>query len=102
MPRFMFQAAYGPEGVAGVADKGGSARRDAIQQLFEANGGRMEAFYFALGETDAFVIGELPDVKTATAVNRTGVVTVRTVALLTPEEVDEAAKTSIDYRPPGS
>ncbi len=106
MPSFLFKASYSTEGVRGVAAKGGSARRDAIEALFSANGGRMEAFYFAFGETDAYVFGEVPDNETATAValavNSSGLASVTTVALLTPEEVDAAAKRSIDYRPPGT
>lgn len=105
MPKFLFQASYSPEGVAGVADKGGTARRDAIKQLAEANGGTLEAFYFAFGDADAYVTCDLPDNETATAValtvNRSGAVSIRTVVLLTPEEVDAAGKRSIDYRPPG-
>jgi uncharacterized protein with GYD domain len=106
MPKFLFKASYSPEGVAGVVAKGGSARRDAIKQLVEANGGSLEAFYFAYGDTDVYAIGELPDNETATAIalaiNRDGRVTVRTVVLLTPEEVDAAAKRTVDYRPPGT
>ena len=106
MPRFLLQANYTPEGLRGVAEKGGTARREAIRHLFESSGGRLEAFYFAFGDADSYVIGELPDNETATAialtVNRSGSATVRTVVLLTPEEVDAAAKVSVDYRPPGT
>jgi hypothetical protein len=38
----------------------------------------------------------------ALTVNAGGGASVRTVVLLTPEEVDAAAKRSVDYRPPGS
>jgi len=106
MPKFLFEASYTPEGVAGVADKGGTARRDAIRQVAEANGGALDSFYFAFGDTDVYALCDLPDNETATAValtvNRSGLVSVRTVVLLTPEEVDAAAQRSIDYRPPGS
>jgi uncharacterized protein with GYD domain len=106
MPSFLFKASYSPEGVRGVAAKGGSARRDAIADLFAANGGKMAGFYFAFGETDAYVIGELPDNETATAValtvNADGRAKVSTVPLLTPEEVDAAAQRSVDYRAPGA
>lgn len=53
-----------------------------------------------------YVIAELPDTVTATAVsltvNASGVVALQTVELLTPEQVDEASKKSVDYRPPGA
>jgi uncharacterized protein with GYD domain len=105
MPKFMFEARYSAEGVKGVAAKGGSARRDALQQLFEACGGRMEGFYFAFGKTDAYVFGELPDNETASAmalnINASGAAHVRTVVLLDPEQVDQASQATVDYRPPG-
>jgi uncharacterized protein with GYD domain len=105
MPKYLFKANYTSEGVAGVANKGGSARRDVIQHLFEANGGKLEAFYFAFGDTDVYAFGELPDAETvaaiALAINRTDTTSVSTVALLTPEEIDGAAKRAIDYIPPG-
>jgi uncharacterized protein with GYD domain len=69
-------------------------------------GGRLESFYFAFGERDAYVIVELPDNESAAAValtvNAAGGATVKTVVLLTPDEVDDAAKRSVDYQPPGA
>ncbi len=105
MPKYLFKANYSTEGVAGVAKKGGSARREAIDHLFQANGGKLEAFYFAFGETDVYAIGDLPDAETtaaiALAINQTDQTSVSTVVLLTPEEIDAAAKRAIDYTPPG-
>jgi uncharacterized protein with GYD domain len=106
MAKYLIEARYGPEGAKGVAAAGGTARRDAVARLFESAGGKLEAFYFALGETDAYVLGELPDNETAAAlalaVNSVGAVSITTRVLLTPEQVDTAARSSIDYRPPGS
>ncbi len=105
MPKYLFEASYSPEGVAGIADKGGSARLDAIRTLFESVGGTLEQLYFAFGDNDVYAFGELPDNGAATTaaltVNRTGLATVRTVPLLTAEEVDAAAKRTADYTPPG-
>jgi uncharacterized protein with GYD domain len=105
MPKYLFEASYTPEGVKGVASNGGSARRDAVAHAYEALGGKMEAFYFAFGENDAYVFGDLPDNQAATAlalnVNKSGGAAVKTVVLLTPEEVDAAANASVDYTPPG-
>jgi uncharacterized protein with GYD domain len=106
MPKYLIEARYTTEGVKGVAAKGGSARRDAVAQTFEASGGKLEAFYFAFGDVDAFVIGELPNNEAATAVamtvNASGAVSAKTVVLLTPEEVDSAAQASVQYTAPGS
>jgi uncharacterized protein with GYD domain len=105
MPKYLFEASYTTEGVKGVASQGGSARRDAIERAFQASGGKMEAFYFAFGESDVYVFGELPSNEAATAialnVNQSGGATVKTVVLLTPEEVDAAAKATVEYTPPG-
>ena len=52
------------------------------------------------------MVVDLPDNQSATAValtvNATGAVTLKTTVLLTAEDVDAAAKQSVDYRPPGS
>ncbi len=106
MPKFLFVASYTPEGTKGVQSGGGSARRDAIAAMTEGLGGKLESFYFAFGEADAYVVVETPDQETAAAaaiaVNAAGGATVKTVTLLTPEEIDAAAKRSVDYRPPGA
>ena len=68
-------------------------------------GGTIEAFYYAFGDTDLFIIVDLPDNATAAAlsliVNATGSVTPKVTVLLTAEEIDEAAKKTLSYRPPG-
>ena len=93
-------------GVKGVQSAGGTSRRDAVAQVAESVGGELESFHFAFGDRDAYVIVDLPDNESAAAValtvNASGGATVKTVVLLTPEEVDAAGKRSIDYRPPGA
>ena len=105
MPKFLWQASYTSEGVRGVLKDGGTARRAAIEKLVEGLGGRLEAFYFAFGSDDVVVIADLPDQRKAAAVgltvNAQGRTQLKTTVLLTPEDIDEAAKTSVDYRPPG-
>jgi uncharacterized protein with GYD domain len=106
MPKFLFEASYSPEGVKGVQSAGGSSRRDAVAHVAESVGGRLESFHFAFGDRDAYVIVDLPDNESAAAValtvNAAGAASVRTVVLLTPEEVDTAANRSVEYRPPGA
>lgn len=105
MAKFLWQASYTSEGVKGVLKDGGSARRSSIEKLVAGLGGRLEAFYFAFGGDDVIVIADLPDQKSAAAVglavNASGSTTLKTTVLLTPEEIDQAAKTAVDYRPPG-
>ena len=106
MPKFLLEASYTQEGVKGVQSAGGSSRRDAVAQVAESVGGKLESFHFAFGDRDAYVIVDVPDNESAAAValtvNAAGGATVKTVVLLTPEEVDAAAKRSVDYRPPGA
>src|SRR4051795_5641066 len=99
VPRYLFQASYEPTGTAAVRASGGPSRRDAVAQMIEGLGGRLESFDFAFGDRDAFTIVDLPDNAAAAAlamtVNASGAVRLRTTVLLSPEEVDEAAKRSV-------
>ena len=67
MPKYLFEASYTLDGARGVIKDGGTKRRAAVEAVLKSLGGRLEAFYFAYGETDAFVIVELPDSVSATA-----------------------------------
>jgi uncharacterized protein with GYD domain len=106
MARYLVKASYTSDGVKGVQSVGGTSRRDAVASMAEGLGGRLESFYFAFGETDAYVVLDLPDNRSAAAasiaVNAAGGATSEVVVLLTPEDIDAAAKLSVDYRPPGS
>lgn len=77
-----------------------------MNKAVESVGGQLEAFYFAFGDRDVYVIADFPDNESAAAmalaVNASGAVTTRTVVLLTPEDVDAAAKRSVEYRAPGA
>ena len=106
MAKYLLQASYTQSGVQGVIKEGGSGRRDAIGKLLADLGGSLEAFYFAFGENDVYVIADVPDNTTAAAISLTvgaaGAATVKTIVLLTPEEIDRATKQSVAYRPPGA
>src|SRR5215470_10965763 len=105
MAKYLVAATYNAEGAAGLARDGGTGRRNAVETMVRDIGGRVESFYFALGETDAYVILDLPDNVTASAlslaVNRSGAVKLTTTPLLTTDEVDQAIRQSINYRAPG-
>lgn len=106
MAKYMLKASYTVEGTKGLIKEGGSARRAAVQKMIEGLGGRVECFYYTFGEPDAFAIVDVPDTVTITAVslaiNATGGAHVSTTVLLTPEQIDEAAKKSVSYRAPGT
>jgi len=105
MAKYLWAASYSTEGVKGVLKEGGSGRRDAIEKLVADLGGTLEAFYFGFGQDDVYVIADLPDNTAAAAVSLavggTGSVRIKTTVLLTPDEVDRAAHTTVGYRAPG-
>ena len=106
MPKYLIQASYTQQGVQGLLKEGGSSRRAHIEQVLKGLGGKLEAFYYAFGDSDVYVIVDVPDQTTATAVSLTvgasGSVSLKTTVLIEPEEVDAASKKSVSYRPPGS
>ncbi len=106
MPKYLIEASYTRDGVKGLVKDGGSKRREAVEQLLRSVGGKLDALYFALGQTDAFAIVDLPDnvsvAAASLAVNAAGLVQMRTTVLLTPEEMDQATKKSVGLRAPGT
>jgi uncharacterized protein with GYD domain len=68
-------------------------------------GGSVESFYFAFGEADVYLTVDLPDnisaAALALAINSTAATHIKTTVLMTPEEVDQATKKTVSYRPPG-
>lgn len=105
MPKYMLRVNYTADGAKGLIQDGGSKRRAVAQKAAESVGGRVESFYFAFGDTDAFVVADLPDAASAAAialtVSASGGATIQTSVLMTPEEVDAAAKKSPLYTAPG-
>ena len=105
MLKYMFRVTYTAEGAKGLIQDGGSKRRAVAQKVAESVGGKVESCYFAFGDTDAFIVADLPDAASAAAialtVSASGGASVKTTVLMTPEEVDAAAKKSPLYTPPG-
>lgn len=106
MSKFLLRANYTQSGVGGLLKEGGSKRREALQATIEGVGGTLESFYYALGDTDLFLIADLPDKETATAVSlivkAAGVLEISVTQLLEPEAIDAASQKSVPYRVPGS
>jgi len=105
MPKYLIKASYTAEGVKGVLKDGGSKRRAAAEAAVKSTGGKLEGFYFAFGDVDALVIVDAPDnasvAAASMAIGASGLVTAKTVVLLTAEEVDQAVKKGATYTPPG-
>lgn len=106
MGKYLFRGSYTSEGTKALLKEGGTARRAAVEKLAESVGGKLEAMYFAFGESDAYVIADLPDSAAAAAFSlvalASGALSVKTTVLLTPEEMDAAARKKAHYRPPGN
>ena len=105
MSKYLFYGSYTQDGYKGLVEEGGSKRIEAAKQALGSVGGTLESFYFSFGENDFYIIVDLPDYVTTTAVtlagNLSGTFRIQGVALLTADELDEAVKKSVDFRPPG-
>ena len=106
MAKVMITASYTSEGTKGLLVEGGSGRKKVIEKTLQGLGGKLEAMYFAYGDTDVIVIADLPDVASGLALslaaNASGTVNVKTTPLITIEEIDAACKKSMAYRAPGA
>ncbi|GAA3224265.1 GYD domain-containing protein [Nonomuraea helvata] len=106
MPKYLIQSTYTADGAKGVLREGGTGRRQAVERMAASVGGRVEQMYFAFGENDVYVIVDMPDNVASAAVglnvSASGGVLMKTVVLMTPEEIDEAARKDVEYRSPGA
>jgi uncharacterized protein with GYD domain len=104
MPKYLAVASYTSEGIKGLTKAGGVSRRTVVDKLLKSLGGHLEAFYFAFGENDAYLIIDVPDNLTAAAISLAvagaGATRMKTIELLTPEEIDQAMKKHAHYEPP--
>jgi uncharacterized protein with GYD domain len=104
MPKYLVQGSYTDEGLKGVLKEGGSKRRAMVEQLAREMGGKLETFYFAFGGDDFVIILDLPSnvdmAATAIVAQASGTVKSRVTVLMTPEEVDQAVRKKVDFRPP--
>ena len=105
MAKYMVKGSYTSEGAKGLLKEGGSGRRAAVEKAISGMGGKVEAFYYALGDDDVYVIVDAPDMSSllalSMAVNASGAVRITTTPLVSVEDIDAAAKKSVGYRPPG-
>ncbi len=106
MAKYLIRGSYTAEGVKGLIKDGGSKRVRAVEEAVSPLGGKVESFYFALGDDDVYVVIDAPDHATVTALSlatsASGAVRVKTTALMTPQDMDEAVKKSVSYKSPGS
>jgi uncharacterized protein with GYD domain len=68
MPKYLVRANYAQSGLGGLLAEGGTGRKDAVSGLIASVGGTLESMHFAFGDTDAFIIVDLPDNVTAAGI----------------------------------
>jgi uncharacterized protein with GYD domain len=106
MPKYLITASYTSDGAKGLLLEGGSGRRSMIQKALQSLNGKLEAMYFAYGDTDVILIADVPDAVSGLALsmaaNASGTVKVTTTPLITVEEVDAACKKQVAYRGAGA
>lgn len=105
MPKYLTKVNYTPEGAKGLRHDGGSKRRAAAEHAVKSVGGKLEAFYFAMGDWDVICISDLPDPIAAAAlslaVTATGAAETSSTLLMSAEEMDKACHKAVGYVPPG-
>ena len=105
MPKYLYHGSYNDKGLQGIMKDGGTKRMEVTKKAIESLGGKMEAYYFAFGSNDFYIIAEAPDnvnaITGSLVANASGTVKLSITVLISPEEVDQAVKKTMDWRPPG-
>jgi uncharacterized protein with GYD domain len=105
MPKFLIKGSYTAAGLKGLQKDKASGREKSIAAACKALGGKLDALYYALGDDDVFAVVDVPShvhmSSLCVAVGASGMVSTRTVPLLTVAEMDKALGEGTKYRPPG-
>ena len=106
MVKYLVTVSYTHDGARGLRQDGGTKRLHVIREAVEGFGGKLESFYFAMGDKDAIVIVDVPDAVAAAALSvavaASGGARCSSVPLLTPEEMDKACSRKTAYKAPGA
>jgi uncharacterized protein with GYD domain len=106
MAKYLFAGSYSAEGLKAIMSVGAVSRGAVIEALVANAGGSVESVHWAFGDTDVYLIADLPSDEAAAAlalrVSASGVASTKTVKLLTAEQIDAAIAMEVDYQPPGS
>jgi len=106
MSKYLLKVSYSVQGTQGLKKEGGTGRKELVEKLAAEMGGTIEAFYFAFGDDDVYVIADFPSDEVAASLSLTvgasGAARVSTIPLLTAAQVDKATKMDVAYRPPGA
>src|SRR5579872_5371043 len=96
MPKYLVQASYVGDGVQGLRKEGGSTRPAVLEKACASVGGKLDAFYFAFGDTDRHhdhrPAGQRHRCRSCTPRGRERQGGRQDRPLVSPEEIDAAAK----------
>ena len=59
MAKYLYHGSYTDKGLKGLMKDGGTKRMEVTKKAIESIGGKMEAYYFAFGSNDFFIIFQL-------------------------------------------
>ena len=100
MPKYLYHGSYTDDGLKGLMKEGGTKRMEVTKKAIESLGGKLESYYFAFGGNDFFLIAEAPNnvsaITGSLVANASGTVKVSITVLITPEEVDQTVKKTMD------
>ena len=108
MARYLFEMGIAPHAFSTMLQNP-QDRLQATRPVFEAVGGKLEEYYFAVGQHIVYTLGEVPDLISLEALTMAvlaggAVTSIKCIAILTATEVMEAMKKAqtLGYRPPTS
>ena len=108
MARYLFEIGIAPQ-VFSTMIKNPHDRAEATQPMFEALGGKLEEYYFAVGQSTVYAVAQIPEEVSLEALTMAvlaggAVTSVKSTAILTAAEAVVAMKKAGDivYRPPSS
>jgi uncharacterized protein with GYD domain len=94
MPKYLVQTTLSADALKVLQKDKATGRRAAVAKAVESLGGKLEGFYYSLGDYDVVGIVDMPDLVSLSAVamalSGSGLVRTHTTALLTVEETDRA------------
>src|SRR3954468_1505525 len=71
MPKFLIRASYTSEGLKGLMADRPARRMAAVKKAVAGLGGKVESFYWALGDDDVVLIVDMPDAESVAALTMT-------------------------------
>ena len=108
MARYLIQVTMKPEAYATMMQNP-QDRGEAVRPIFEAVGGSLEEYYFAVGENTVYVLAEVPDPASVEALTMAvlaggAITSIKATGILTAQEAIDVMKKAGDvaYRPPTS